>query len=150
MSGALGTMVLAGVTCGVLSMAGGVEVVSTSGTVALVPVSFFGGVTTTGVELSTSVSVSFSGVGVLSIVVGTLEMVVSNVIGVGARVVTSVSVSLGGKVTIFVVGEVIEKVIIELVVMLRVCVIGTVLGVSLIVTTILVTWYPNKLASESL
>ena len=143
-------MVLAGVTWCVLSIAGDVDVVSTSGTVALVPVSFSGGVTTTGVELSTLVSVSFSGVGVLIIIVGILEMVVSIVIGVGARVVISVSVSLGGKVTIFVVGEVIEKVIIELVVMLRVCVIGTVLGVSLIVTTTLVTWYPNKLASESL
>lgn len=52
--------------------------------------------------------------------------------------------------TYFVVGEVKEKVAIELVVMLKVCVIGTVLGVSLIVTTILVTWYPKKLASESL
>ena len=144
MSGALGTMVLAGVTPGVFSMAGGVEVASTSGMVALVSVSFSGVITTTGVELSTSVSVPFSGVGVLSIVVGILEMVVSIVIGVGAGVVFSVSVSfLGGKVTMFVVGKVIEKVVIELVVMLRVCVIGTVLGVSLIVTTMLVTWYPK-------
>ena len=133
-------MVLAGVTPGVLSMAGGIEVASTSGMVALVSVSFSGVVTTTGVELSTSLSVSFSGVGVLTIVVGILEMVVAIVIGVGAGVLISVSVSfLGGKVTSFVVGDVIEKVIIELVVMLRVWVIDTVLGVSLIVTTMLVT-----------
>ena len=141
MSGALGTrtIVLAGVTPGVLSMAGGVEAVSASGMVTLLSVSFSGVVKTTGVDFSISVSVAFSGVGVLSIVVGSLEMVVSIVIGVGAGVIISVSVSIGGKVTIFVVGDVMERVNIELVVMLRVCVIGTVLGVLLIVTTMLVT-----------
>ena len=86
------------------------------------------------------VSVSFSGVGVLNVVDGVLEMTVSVVIGEGVGTLVSVSVSfLGGGVRIVVVGEVMRKVIIELVVMLKVCVIGTVFGVSLIVTTVLVT-----------
>ena len=151
MSGALGTMVVAGVTPDILSMAGGVEIASTSGTDDLVSVAFSEVVTTTGLELSTSVSVSFSGAGVLRIVVGILEMVVSIVMGVGAGVIFSVSLSIsGGEVTILVIGEVIEKVLIELVVMLRVRVICTVLGVSLIVKTMLVTWYPNELALKTL
>ena len=74
-------MVLAGVTsC--------VEVDSTSGMVALVSISFSRVVTATGVE--PSVSVSIPGVGVLSMVVGIFEMVVSIVIGVGAGLVISV------------------------------------------------------------
>lgn len=62
------------------------------------------------------------------------------VTGVGAGVLFSVSVSFsGGAVTTVVVGEDIGKVINELVVMLKVFVIGTVLGVSLMVTIVLVT-----------
>jgi len=143
MSGAPGTVVLAGVTCGVLSISGVVVVASTSGDVVPLSISFSKEVLTTGVEgagVSTSVSVSFSGGGVLITVVGVSEIVVAIVIGVVAGVSTSVSVSFsGGEVRMIVVGVVIGKVVIELVVTVKVCVIGTVLGVWLIVMTVLVT-----------
>ena len=96
MIGEFGTMVLAGVTSGVLGVAG---VASTSGVVVLVSISFSGVITTTGVGravLLTSVLSSFSGVGVLTIVVGVLEIVVSIVVGVKAKLSISVSVSFFG------------------------------------------------------
>lgn len=136
MSGTLGTVVLvAGVTSGVFSISGVVEVVP-------VRVSFVGVVTTIGVGgAGDFISVSFSslGGGVPIIVVGVSEMVVSIIIGVGAGVSTSVSVSFSGLVTKM--GEVVVSgnVDIEPAVMVKVCVIGTVLGVSLTVTTVLFT-----------
>ena len=178
MSGAVGAVLLAGVDPGVDSTFAVVEVASTLGLVVPLSISFSGVVTTTGVGragVSTSVSVPFSGGGVLAIVVGVLEVVVWIMIGVGAGVSISVSVScsgagvliivsgvsemvvsimigvgagvpisvavsfLGGEVRIIAVGVVNGNVVIELVVMVNVCVIGTVFGVSLTVTTVLVT-----------
>ena len=143
MSGALGTVVLAGVTSGVLSISGLVIVASSTGDVVPVSISFSGVVMTRGVGgagVLTSVSVSFSGGGILFIVVGVSEIAISVIIEVGARVLTSVSVSFPGvRVRIIIVGVVIGKVFIELVVTVKVCVIGTVLAVWLIVTTVLDT-----------
>lgn len=132
MRGALGTVVLVGVVSGVVSTPAMVEVASISGEFVELSVSFSGVVTTTGVGVegagvSTSVSVSFSGGGVLMIVVGVSEIAVS------------ISVSFSGLLTIMGVVVVIGNVDIELVVMVKVFVIGTVLGVSLMVTTVLVT-----------
>lgn len=135
MSGALGTVVLAGVASGVLSVSGFVEVVPVSA-------SFSGAVTTAGVGeagVLTSVSVSFTGGRVLIIAIGVSEMVVPSKIGVEARVSSSILVSFSGVVTRMGVAVVIGRVDIELVVIMKVCVTGTVLGVSLIVTTVLVT-----------
>ena len=109
MSGAFGTVVLTSVISGLLLSFDVVEVASASGMFVLVSVSFLGIVTAIGVgsiEVLTSVPVSFSGVGVVIIVKGGL-------------VSLSVS-SSGGKVRDFVIGEVIGKVIIELVVMMKV------------------------------
>ena len=145
MRGALGTVLLAGVVSGVPSTPGVVAVPLISGEVVTVSASC-GVVTTTGVGgdgVSISVSASFSGGGVLIIVVGVSETVVSRMIGVGVGVSTSVSTSVSvscssvvARVGVFVV---IGYVDIELVVMVKVCVIGTVIGVWLTVTTVLVT-----------
>lgn len=168
MSGAPGTVVLAGATSGVLSVSSFVEAVPLS-------VSFSGVVTTTGVgedRVLILVSFSFTGGGVLMITVGVSEMVVSVEMWVGTGVSTSVSVSFTGGGVLFVttgvsgmvvpielgvevltsvfvsfsgvvkkmrVVVVIGRVDTELVVIMKVCVIGMVLGVSLIVTTALVT-----------
>ena len=128
-------MVLAGVTSGVLSISGVVEVVPAS-------ISFSEVVTTAGVGeagVSTSLSVSVSGDGVLIVVVEVSGILVPIMTGVGAGVSTSLSVSFSGAVTKIGVVVVDEYVDIELVVMVKVWVIGTVLGVSLIVMTVLVT-----------
>ncbi len=152
MSGALGTVVLAGVTSGVLSISGVVGVASISG-VVVVSVSFSGVVTTASVGRNgvlTLVSTSFSGVGVVIIVVGVSEMVVSIVIGVGAGVSISVSVSFpDAGVGIVVLSKVTEKVLIELSSIVKVFVIGMVFGVLLIVTTVLVTRKSKELGSQS-
>ena len=135
----LGAVVPPGVTCGVLSATGAV-VASISGVVVRLSASFCGVVTTTGVGRAgglTSVSVSFAGGGVLIIVVGVSEIVL-DIIGVGAGVWVSDSISFPGdgvRITAVVIG----KVVIEVVVKLRVFVKTIVLGVSLIVTTALVT-----------
>lgn len=135
MSGALGTVVLAGVASGVLSISGVVEVVPASISCSEV-------VTTAGVggaEVPTSFSVSVSEDGVLVVAVEVSGLLVPTITGVGAGVASLLSVSFSGVVTKIGVVVVNEYVDIELVVMVKVLVIGTVLGVSLMVTTVLVT-----------
>ena len=114
MSGALGTTVLAGVTSGVLSTSGVVDVASASGGVASVSVSVSGVLTTAGVGRAL---VSISGDEVLVFVTGVSEM--------GASTSVAVS-SLGAGVRTIGVDVVIGNVAVELVVMVKVCVIGTV------------------------
>jgi len=141
MSGTLGAVVPAGVTSGVLSTTGTVDALN-SGVVVPLSASFCGVVTTTGVGRAgvlTSISVSFCGV-VTTSGVGRAEVLISIVIGVEAGVLVSDSVTfLEGAVRVTAVGEVIGKVVIDVVVKLRVFVKTIVLGVWLTVTTMLVT-----------
>ena len=143
-TGTLGTVVLAGVTSGVLSISGVVGVTSVCGEVVQVPFTTLAVVTITGVEragILASVSVFSTGVGVWEIFVmlGVSETVVSVDAGVGARDLTSVQVSF--PVLVPKLGKVvfIGYVEIEWVMIVKVCVIGTVFGLSLIVITVLVT-----------
>ena len=101
--GTLGTVVVAGVTSGVLSISGVVGVTSVCGEVVQVPFTSPGVVTTTGVEragILASVSVFSTGVGVLIIAVGVWEMIVTFVIGVGAGVQPSVIASFSPDVVL--------------------------------------------------
>lgn len=135
-SGALGDVVLAGVTSGVLSISDVVEVVPASiscsevvttagvgeaGVSTSLSVSVYGdGVLIVGAGVSISFSVSVSGDGVLIDVVEVSVLLVPIITGVGAWVSTSLSVSSSGVVTKIGVVVVNEYVDIELVVMVRV------------------------------
>ena len=108
-TGTLDTVVLAGVTPGVLSISGVVGVTSVCGEVVQVPFTSPGVATTTGVEragILTSVSVSSTGVGVLIIAVGVWEMFVSIVIGVGVGVPPSVTIHFAADVVFVIMVEI--------------------------------------------
>ena len=156
-TGTLGTVVLAGVTSGVLSIPGVVGVTSVCGEVVQVPFTSPGVVTTTGVEragiLASVVQVPFTSPGVVTTTgverAGILASVVQVPFTFPGVVTTTgveragilVSVQVSSPVLVPEVGKVvfIGYVEIEWVVIVKVCVIGTVFGVSLIVTTVLLT-----------
>lgn len=102
MSGALGTVLLAGVTSGVISISGVVEVAPTS-------ISFSDVVTTSGVGVAVvpnSFSVSIPESGVFSVAVEVPGVLVPIIIGVGVRVATLLSFSFSESEVLIVVFEV--------------------------------------------
>ena len=142
-TGTLGTVVLAGVTSGVLSISGVVGVTSVCGEVVQVPFTSPGVVTTTGVH---SGVLSISGVVAVTSFCGEVVQVLFTSPGVVTttgveRAGTMASVQVSFPVLVPKVGKVefIGYLEIEWVVIVKVCVIGTVFGVSLIVITVLVT-----------
>lgn len=120
MSGALGTVVLTGVTSGVLSIVGVVEAASTPGEVVPVSVSCSGVVTTTGVGragLLDSVSITCLGVGDVEVASTPGEIVLVSVSFSGVVTTTSVgrdefmdrvSTSVSGVGVLYIVDGVLE------------------------------------------
>ena len=147
MSGRLAIVAAVVAVSAVFSASGTVRVASTFGVVRLVSVCFSGVFTTADVGKAvalTSTSVFLTGIGGETIVTGTWDMTVSIVIEVAAEVIISISVPCSG-ITVRTV--VIGKVKAEVCVIMEIFVSGTVVGVSLIVTTVLATRLAHALAS---